>query len=76
MKTLLIKFGLIFIFLSFIGYVTLVIMGCLTCMFSASENAFCNTYCWIIKIGGAIVFAAWLARFAFEAYKLRNSSNI
>ena len=74
MKALLIKFGLILIFLAFVDYVVIAIMGCVSCVFGASENYFCNTYCWMVKAFAAITFAAWLAWFSYSIVKSRKSA--
>lgn len=66
MKTLFIKFGLILIFLAFVDYVIIAIMGCVSCIFGATEDYFCNTYCWIVKTFAAVTFAGWLIWFAYS----------
>lgn len=70
MKTVLIKFGLLLVFLAFVDYVVIALMGCVSCVFGADENYFCSTYCWMVKTFAAVTFAAWLVWFSFSMFQV------
>lgn len=74
MKTVLIKFGLLLVFLAFIDYVVIALMGCISCIFGAEENYFCTTYCWMVKSFAAITFVVWLAWFSYSLIQIKRKA--
>ena len=74
MKIVLIKFGLLLVFLAFIDYVVIAIMGCVSCIFGADENYFCSTYCWMVKTFAVITFVAWLAWFSYSMIQTKKEA--
>lgn len=74
MKTLLVKFGLILVFLAFLDYVIIAIMGCVSCIFGATENYFCNTYCWIVKTFALVTLGLWMIWFGYSIIQLKRKA--
>ena len=76
MKNILIKFGLILTLLVFVDYVIIAIFGCTSCLLGASDQYFCETYCWIVRSIIALSLIVYLGYFSYEVYlyrKLRNN---
>ncbi len=73
MKALVVKFGMILIFLAFVFYVIIALMGCLSCVFGASESYYCTTYCMAVKISALVVLVAWMAWFIYSIVRYKKN---
>ncbi len=69
MKQILIKFGLILTVLLFVDYVVIALIGCISCLFGAQDNYFCETYCWLVRSMVGLSFIVFLGYFIYAIYK-------
>ncbi|MFC2107151.1 hypothetical protein ACFLRY_02325 [Bacteroidota bacterium] len=63
MKIVIIKYSIILPVLLFLMYISLVLLGCISCVFGATESYYCNQYCTIAKITIGVIFAIYLFMF-------------
>ncbi len=71
MKALYIKFGLLLILLAFANYILFAVLGCISCLFGATDNYFCSTYCCLMKGIAASTFLLWLGWFSYSIYQFK-----
>ena len=75
MKSVVIKYSIILPVLLFLVYIGLVLLGCISCVFGATESYYCNQYCTIAKITIGVIFAIYIFMFVRALLKAKKKES-
>ena len=71
MKTVMLKYAIILPVILFAIWVGLTIFGCVSCIFGAGENYYCNAYCITARIVVAVILLSYLTFFGRALFRER-----
>lgn len=75
MKSVIIKYSIILPVILFVMYIGLVLLGCISCVFGATESYYCNQYCMIAKITIGAIFAIYIFMFVRALLKAKKKES-